>query len=477
VNPAAGNVSGVRWMGVAQTTVAAAQVLQLVVLSRVLAPADFGIVATATVFIAFLQLFTDLGVSAAIVQQTEVTEQQLNSLVVLSGAVGAGLALILAGSSYAIAKVTGEPRLQPVLAAMSPLLLLAALTGPTRAANLRRFRYRSLALIDMAAAGAGAAVGIATGVSGLGVYSLVVGALAQSLAATVLNLRLASVRQLMQVQVERTTIRSFLRFGRYQMAQTALTYLHAQFDILLIGRLLGMQPLGVYAVARSICVRPLEVMNPLYSNIAFPTLARLQHDLAELREAYLRGLEILCTGSFFVYALLFATAEPLVDIVLGKSWDAAVPIVRILSIYFMLRSLGNPAGTLLLATGRVQWALRWNAAMFMFVPLAIWGGSAGGLTGVAWTMTALMTLIVIPMWWFLVRPCCGASFGDYHSRIVRPLALAAMAVGVGAWAGAGLKASIIAVVVIVGVSIVVYAALLRMLSAPIFAAIRTLLRC
>ena len=207
---------------------------------------------------------------------------------------------------------------------MSPLLLFAALTGPARATNLKRFRYRALALIDVTAATAGAAVGIGTAPTGIRCQF-----------------------------VDRRTAGSVARCRGPQHAsgcRSALVIAPRGFGFgrpLLAFRFLSDGPSSVHlppcavrhflyrALARcaaarrllggekSLCVRPLEMLNPVFINIAFPTLAaKLQHDRIVLRNAYLRGTQMLCTGTFLIYTTMFVITEPLVRLVLGTSWLA-----------------------------------------------------------------------------------------------------------------------------------------------------------
>ncbi|MDX8398528.1 MAG: polysaccharide biosynthesis C-terminal domain-containing protein, partial [Mariprofundaceae bacterium] len=126
-------------------------------------------------------------------------------------------------------------------------------------------------------------------------------------------------------------------------------------------------------------------------------------------------------------------APDIVHILLGSAWDLAVPLLQIFSIYALLRSVGNPVGSLLLAKGRADLSFKWNIALLCVVPPFIWVGSWYGVTGMSLTMTLLMVLLYIPAWYYLILPLCGARLGEYFVQSGVPLANALLSGGVTYW--------------------------------------------
>jgi PST family polysaccharide transporter/teichuronic acid exporter len=95
--------------------------------------------------------------------------------------------------------------------------------------------------------------------------------------------------------------------------------------------------------------------------------------------------------------------------------------------------VGNPVGSLIYAVGRTRMAFWWNVGLLVAMPPALWlGATLGGLEGLAWAMLISHACIFIPMWQFLVRPSCGAAFGEYLGQLLPPLLLALSAGAVAA---------------------------------------------
>jgi O-antigen/teichoic acid export membrane protein len=113
-------------------------------------------------------------------------------------------------------------------------------------------------------------------------------------------------------------------------------------------------------------------------------------------------------------------AQEIVLIMFGEKWMNAVPIVKILSIYGAIRSTGNPIGALLLAKGKANWGFWWNLGLLFYIPIGIVISSQWGLIGVSWGLVILMSSLVMPNWYFLVRNLCGAGFIEYHKQIFVP---------------------------------------------------------
>ena len=118
-------------------------------------------------------------------------------------------------------------------------------------------------------------------------------------------------------------------------------------------------------------------------------------------------------------------------LVFGKRWLDSAPLLVFLAVFGMFRSCGNPAGSLLLAVGKADLAFRWNLALLFVMYPALWAASHFGIAGLAVGQAVLMATLVVPMWYFLIRPHCGARLGEYLLTLLGPLIAALIAVLVG----------------------------------------------
>lgn len=212
------------------------------------------------------------------------------------------------------------------------------------------------------------------------------------------------------------------------MGERTITYFNFQIDTLLIGKLLGVEALGIYTIAKQIIMKPALIFNPIITKVTFPMMAKIQDDIPRLKNIYLKTINYLSSVNFPIYAFIFIFAHDIVMIMFGEKWVEAVYIMQILSIWGAMRSTGNPVGSLLLARGKANWGFWWNFGMLFYVPVGIYVGSHWGLEGVSWALVLLsFPFGMIANWYFLVRNLCGTGFVEYHKEILIPVMIAVAA--------------------------------------------------
>jgi O-antigen/teichoic acid export membrane protein len=111
----------------------------------------------------------------------------------------------------------------------------------------------------------------------------------------------------------------------------------------------------------------------------------------------------------------------LVRILYGENYLEIAGLVRILSMAMMVRSIYNPVGSLVVATGRTDLEFYWNLSTFAFIPIAIFVGSQFSIEGVAWGMLIAMILLFIPFWWFLINRMIAVDFATYFTWVIPKL--------------------------------------------------------
>lgn len=420
---------GIRWLSSAQVVTTLVGVLQLAIMGRLLHPADFGLMAMALVIFGFAQLFADPGISAGIMHRQDVTQEQLSTLYWLNLVLACLMSSLLFGLAPFVAGFNETPALGPILRWLAPLFLLNAIGVQFRVLQQKALLFHRLATIDMIAALTSLGVGASAALAGWGALSLVAAILMAAIVSATVNLHWGWRNHRPLAILSLQGLKSYLHFGSFRTGDTLINYIYSQVDIFIVGRLLGVEALGLYSMARNLSLRPYTIFNSVFTEVAFPVMARLQDDKSALLAGYLRGLRALITLNAPAHLLIAVAAEPLVLLLLGKAWVPVIPLVRLLAVYWLLISIGNPVGSLLLATGRVARGFYWNCAVLMFVPALVFMGCIGmGVSGAAQSMLLGQLLMFLPLWFFLVRPACGAKLAEYLRATLVPVGLALMAV-------------------------------------------------
>lgn len=407
------------------------QFVQVAVLARMLTPTDFGLMAMVLSVMAFIQVFTDLGVSNAIIHNQNITQNQLSSLYWLNVAVGMGLTLVLMASGYGISTLLfNQPDLQPVLLAISGSILLTAAGQQLRVMAEKSLRFAILAKIEVTAALAGFAMAVGWAWHTPSVYALVAGTLLNGLMQTLLLWTFAADGWRPAYRLRLGEIRQYLKFGGYMMANNFINSFNSQVDILIAGKLFPAAILGAYSVPRSLSLSVAGAINPVITRVGLPVMAKAQGNKSFLKSIYLKTMRMAASVNFPIYIALAVFSDEAVLMIFGPKWIGSAPLLIYLAIWGMFRSCANPVGSLLLAVGKADLSFKWNLALLFIVsPVLWWSASHWGIAGLAMAQAGLVATLMIPVWYFLVWPHCGARAGEYGLSLLDPLVSALLAVG------------------------------------------------
>lgn len=413
-------LKGIKWTALSSIVIATLQLAQVSILARYLQPSDFGLMAIVSVIIGFSALFMDMGISSAIIHKQDITHKQLSSLYWLNIFAGIILFIVVYFSAAFVAEYYDDLKIVPLVQLLALTFFISAIGNQYRILNQKKLRFNRLAKIEIFSAFASFVVAVFCAIKGFGVYSLVYAALVNVFISNLIFFIQGVREHKPEFTYKHREIKGFINFGMFQMGERSINYFNSQFDVILIGKLLGTEALGVYSVAKTLVMKPALIINPIITKVTFPIMSTIQEDTKRLKDIYLKTINYLCSVNFPIYLLMAILAEPLVLVLFGDKWAQSIPILQILAFYFMLRAIGNPVGALLLAKGRADMGFYWNFGLFLFIPLSVYLGSFKGLTGIAYALLVLQLISIYPAWLLLIKPLCDADFREYFYQIAKP---------------------------------------------------------
>lgn len=422
-----------RWTATSAILVAGLQLLQTVVLARLLLPAEFGLMAVAASLLAVIALIADLGLSRALIHFDDARADTLSSLYWLNVGLSLLLMLLLLISAPVFGDLYGSTALVPVLQSGSLVFPLTAWGQQFRVLAERSLRFSELARIEILAGLAGCGFAIAFAFAGGGVYALVAGILVRAAVSSALAWTMLSAGSRPFRHLRLAETRPFLHFGGYLVGDSLANNVRRDADVFVGGLVLGPAAMGLFSVPRDLSLRIATVINPVITRVGFPIMSRLQGDRGKLKEVYLQTLRMATSVNFPVYVMLALFADEIVALLYGPQWQGAELYLRILAAWGLLRSVGNTAGGLLYAVGKAKRAFWWNFGLLLILPPLYWlAVGKWGLEGLAWGVVMLQLVITLPGWRFLVQPACGAGLLEYLQQLIVPLWLS-LAAGTVAW--------------------------------------------
>jgi PST family polysaccharide transporter len=402
----------------------------VVILARILSPADFGIIATVSAFIALLIVFRDAGLTMAAVRSAELSAQQSSNLFWITMALSGVVALGITAIAPLIARIYGLPQLTAVMQVLALAGILEAL-GLQHGALLRReLRLGAFATASVVAESIAITLSVIAALQGWGYWALVAKMLISSAVNSTLLWMLCKWRP--GRPRRHSGVMPMVRFGgQLTLAQWLWTVLR-KVDDALIGWAWGATAVGYYTRAYGLLLLPTQQLSSPLAMAAIPTLSRLQNDPERFRRYYLRGLEFVTFMGFPLVVLLFVVAEDFVSFVFGEKWLPSVPIFRALGPAALIEMTAPAASWIYTPLGRSDRELRMAA---VYVPLyvgAVLCGLPWGGIGVACGIS-IVRVLAQP---FNLGYCYRGSpvqLSQYYGAVSRPF-IAAISSGALAWA-------------------------------------------
>jgi O-antigen/teichoic acid export membrane protein len=379
---AAHAVRGGVLVGSAQLIRIAVQMASVVVLSRLLAPTDFGLVAAVTPVIGFVSMFQDLGYGQAIVQRTEISQEQISSVFWTTAALGVLCAVITILASPAVAWFYHDRRILLItIAASVPLLLGSLMSVPSGLLN-RRLNFRGLAVSDTLGAVSGLACATLAAYLGARYWSLIINSAVSSLVIVAGYWMFAAWKP--NKPRARFVEREIGEFGANLTGFSFVNYFARNLDNILIGRKEGSVELGYYDRAYKLLYFPIQNINgPLY-RVMTPMLSRVQDDPQRFRAMFLRGTGQLTLFTVPAMAALVAAPHDFVLLVFGARWAPVAPIFFYLGINGLLQPLSNATEWIFIALGRTAPMFRVGLATSTITVISFFIGlHFGGAVGLA----------------------------------------------------------------------------------------------
>lgn len=351
------------------------------VLARLLAPAQFGLFALASLFVEAARVLAGAGLADAVTREADLTEEQADTAFWAHLGCAALVALATAALALPYSRFVDQPEVVPLVAALAPLMVVGALGGIHTARLLREFGHKAVALRTLAVSLASSALAIASALHGLGAWSLVVQAATGEIAGVAFAW--ATFRWRPRLRFSRAALRGLLGFGASMVATNLLWVVLVRVPEVFIGRLLGSAEVGRYRVAwRLIDLLGQAVLAPIGS-VCLVTLSRVQHDMPRFRRIYALMLVAAALVALPLLLGLGALADDVIPLVFGAQWRGDGDLVRVLALMALPFTMNYLAAPALAAVGRSHAVLR-VAALQLALQIGLsWLAAPYGLAAVA----------------------------------------------------------------------------------------------
>jgi O-antigen/teichoic acid export membrane protein len=419
---------GVVWAAVGSWGNQITSFVVFIALTRMLDPEAFGLVAMATVFTAFVGIFAEQGLGQAIVQREKLEPEHIDTAFWTNVVVGSGLTLFGVLVSGIVARIYKEPKLQPVIAALSFTLLITALSSTQRALLQRELDFRALSIRSLVAAIVGGIGGVVLALMGVGVYALVGKTLITGVVGTLILWRVSNWRP--SLSYSKAHFRDLFSFGMNMVGVNMTNFVRTRLDDFLIGYFLGAEALGFYTVAYRLARLTLDMFTSVIGSVAVSTFARLQQNIDQLREAFYRVTRLASLITFPIFTGLILLAPELILGLSGEQWLPSIPIMRILSLAGFALTMQYFNSYLIISLGKPDRLLMINLASTTFTAIAFFIGARFGIIYVA-IAYVVVNVSFFGVYLYVAHGMIRLNLKSYFTQLLGPAAACGfMAMGV-----------------------------------------------
>ena len=418
--------ASIRGAGVGIVTLIVKAIVDLgsiVVLARLLTPADFGLVAMAGTVLNLLRIVGDWGLVMASTQRPQLTADQLSTLFWINVGGGTSLALLAVVCAPILVVVFDDPRITSVAAVLSITLVAIGVGAQHEAILRRRLSYGRLHVLDVASQAIGLLVGVVLALTGIGYWSLV---LYQVVARVVRTCWLCIGTRWIPGRPRRGIgVLPILRYGGELMPIQILAHLSRSVGDVIVGATAGASELGIYRRAHGIVMMAEQLKQPLKSMIP-SSLSRLQHQPADFSRFYLNALSIWAMIACAAIGYVSLEAPFVVRLLLGDRWLSAVPLVRALAAAGVATALGAATEWMLLPLADLKRLIGMRVLRASVILVGVLLGWRGGVPGIAlgYSVAACVSLSIEL---FFVTSGKEVSFWSLSGAFARPIAATAVA--------------------------------------------------
>lgn len=411
-------IKGVKWTTLNTLTLTVCTLLKISILARLLDKSDFGLMAIITFVMGFVDLFMDMGISVAILHKQKISRSEYSSLYWINIIFSVLIYLVILGITPLISLFYEEESLNILIPLTGISILIVALGRQYKTILQKNLNFKKIAIIEITSAVISLISAVILAWKGFGVLALVYSLLVNYTLVSLSFLLTGFVSHPIRFHFNFKETKGFLKIGIFQVGSQIVNYFTRDLDILLIGKFFGTEILGGYSLAKQLVFRPAQIINPILTQVATPTLAKIQHNLDLLKKNYLRLINWVSSINFLAYLTIFIFAPFLVQIFYGDDYDGIVSVVRILCVYMYIRALGNPVGSLVVATGKTHLEFYWNLFAMGLMPILIFFGAQYSIESVAVLISVGMALLIVPNWYFLIRKMIPVSLKEFMASLV-----------------------------------------------------------
>lgn len=379
--------SGVAWSFSEKLLSMVVQMVVSIVVARMVAPADFGVMAIMTFFTSVSLAIVDSGFSQTLIRKSSPTDEEYRSVLTFNVVVAVVLYALLVATSPLVARLYDAPIIADIAPVLFLVLPINSLCVVQTVMYTREFRFALLSKIVFAASLISGVVAVVMAIMGCGIWALV----AQRL--LMMGIKAIAFWMLRRWRTTaRPTVRSLREMAPFSLrllATDLIASIYNNVAQLFIGKMHTTSTLGYYSQAQKLKDLPVTSTVQAVQGVTFPALAQIKDDDEKFAEGYLRIVRMLGFVVFPVMLMFVAIAPDMFMLLLGEKWMPTVPYFEILALSGLLYPIAIVSYNILKTKSDGRVILRLEVVKRVIMTAILCYTIPQSVEAVAWGMTAM----------------------------------------------------------------------------------------
>jgi PST family polysaccharide transporter len=393
------------------------------ILARLVLPEHFGLVMMVTAVTGIADHLRELGLSAATVQERDITYGQVTNLFWINALAGLGIAGIICALSPLVSGYYRDSRLTAITCLLATNFIFGGLMVQHEALLTRQLKFGHTSMVRLLSSAVSAVLAIVLAWRGFGYWALVWREVVRSvLLAAGMWLCFPWIPGLPS---RKASVRRLIGFGTNLTIANLLATLSEGVDRLIIGRFWGAAPIGIYRQAFQLIAVPTDQVPTMIYCTAQPGLCMLQADGSRYQRYYQRALAAVCIIVMPISLFVALYSTEVTRVMLGRRWTASAPILMILSFGTLIKQPVTSATWALISCGRAKTYLALTIIQNLTLIAFMFVGVRWGINGVAMAYVAATYFLVWPKLHYSLKGS-PISMGVFLAPLVRPAVASAV---------------------------------------------------
>ena len=416
-----GLLNGVKWATLNTLSKSLIQVVQIGFLARILETEAFGVLAIAQFMISVCYVILELGLNAAVFFKQQISNKEFSSLWWFNLTFSAVLLILTLTASPFVSDFYNDGSLKIVLQLLSVNFVFASLGRLHRTILEKNLKFKLIFVVETAGNLIGLLVSIILALKGFGVLSVVYSTLITIFLQNITFFIVGAKTYSVLIKPSFMTVNPLIKIGVYQLGSRLVDFASKNIDVLIIGKIIGIEQLGIYNLLKQIASRLYFILNHSINTVFVPYVSSLKRDAKTNNKVLLESTKgILYVNSLFFFVLIIM-AETAIFLLLGETYLKHNLILIIISLGLLLETINIPIFAIIISSGKTYLSLYLSAAKFFMTTALVYYASFGDLSSVAVSIL-ISSLISIPFgYFFLSKKIIDIKPALYFYSILKPV--------------------------------------------------------